>query len=645
MLVTAWRLATSPTSTSPFLAKATTEGVVRAPSAFAMTVGSPPSRTATTLLVVPRSMPTARAMVGCLFRVGYRGRVESDRLNFAHSAQRYSVAPSVPEPGEEFRAARFAAVDLKAELHAYLQVTRGVVVAKCEGLSEYDVRRPVTASGTSLLGLVKHLIGMEQVYLGTSFGRPTPFTLPWVEDGSIWDGADMWATEDEPREWLLDLYAQACAHGDETVAALDLDSPGSVPHWDEERPRDHARRAAGPDGRRDRAPRRARRHLPGDHRRPGPARPRRGRRRGVLVVLRRPDPGRGRRVPGRSRRRGEGLRRGRGCGRRAARGLQRHGARADPPGLADLDLAARPPRRRPRHARRRSPRPPTPPSAPRHRGRTRTTCARRPRWRPCGTWPGRSGRGRAPRRRTSGPRGGSRPSSPGSAGRWSGSGSTPRPGSRGGSRCRPARRSTWSPPAVTWCPASRGCWSARTSTPSRRRPAPRTTRPGSACCSRPPRRWPATAPGCRWCWWRSARRSRAAASDEDHHYGSTAYVASLTRRERRTLRGMVAMDRVGVGDVVPVGSAYEPDALSDRAPRRGPQGRGADAGRHRPDVERPLVVRAGGDAGRPARQHVVRRVPLRPTTCPRSSTRPSSSAPPGWWWPGCASDPDAKYVR
>src|SRR5690242_9868092 len=61
-LVTAWRLATSPTRTSPDLAKATTDGVVRAPSAFAMTVGSPPSRTATTEFVVPRSMPTARAM-------------------------------------------------------------------------------------------------------------------------------------------------------------------------------------------------------------------------------------------------------------------------------------------------------------------------------------------------------------------------------------------------------------------------------------------------------------------------------------------------------------------------------------------------------------------------------------------------------
>ena len=40
-LVIAWRLATSPTRTSPFLAKATTDGVVREPSALGMTTGSP----------------------------------------------------------------------------------------------------------------------------------------------------------------------------------------------------------------------------------------------------------------------------------------------------------------------------------------------------------------------------------------------------------------------------------------------------------------------------------------------------------------------------------------------------------------------------------------------------------------------------
>src|SRR5688572_16227956 len=61
--VTAWRLATSPTSTSPDLENPTTDGVVRAPSALAITVDSPPSRTATTEFVVPRSMPTALAML------------------------------------------------------------------------------------------------------------------------------------------------------------------------------------------------------------------------------------------------------------------------------------------------------------------------------------------------------------------------------------------------------------------------------------------------------------------------------------------------------------------------------------------------------------------------------------------------------
>ncbi len=57
--VMAWRLATSPTSTSPVFENATTEGVVRAPSELGMTAGSPASSTDTTELVVPRSMPTA----------------------------------------------------------------------------------------------------------------------------------------------------------------------------------------------------------------------------------------------------------------------------------------------------------------------------------------------------------------------------------------------------------------------------------------------------------------------------------------------------------------------------------------------------------------------------------------------------------
>ena len=55
--VTDWRLATWPTRRSPVFAYATTDGVVRPPSLFAMTSAAPPSRTATTLFVVPRSIP------------------------------------------------------------------------------------------------------------------------------------------------------------------------------------------------------------------------------------------------------------------------------------------------------------------------------------------------------------------------------------------------------------------------------------------------------------------------------------------------------------------------------------------------------------------------------------------------------------
>src|SRR6202521_813228 len=47
-----------PTRRSPDLVKATTEGVVREPSELGMTTGSPPSMTAMTELVVPRSIPT-----------------------------------------------------------------------------------------------------------------------------------------------------------------------------------------------------------------------------------------------------------------------------------------------------------------------------------------------------------------------------------------------------------------------------------------------------------------------------------------------------------------------------------------------------------------------------------------------------------
>ena len=159
--------------------------------------------------------------------------------------------------------------DLKAELHRKLQASRATLLSKLDGLSEHDRRRPMTPTGTNLLGLVKHLAGLEYGYLGESFNRPAPETLSWVDDGSIWQGADMWAKPDESSEYIIGLYRRACAHADRVIADLDLDAPGSVRALARRPARHDPGRPAHPDGRRDSPPRRPRRHRPRAHRREG----------------------------------------------------------------------------------------------------------------------------------------------------------------------------------------------------------------------------------------------------------------------------------------------------------------------------------------------------------------------------------------
>ncbi|GHH47262.1 DinB family protein [Lentzea cavernae] len=121
------------------------------------------------------------------------------------------------------------------DLRHYLQESRDSVLSSLDGLSEYDVRRPLLPSGTNLLGLVKHLVGIELGYLGTSAGRPASFTLPWVEDRSIWENGDMWVKPTESRDYVVDLYRAAWKHSDESIAELPLDAPASVQWWPEHR--------------------------------------------------------------------------------------------------------------------------------------------------------------------------------------------------------------------------------------------------------------------------------------------------------------------------------------------------------------------------------------------------------------------------
>jgi len=97
---------------------------------------------------------------------------------------------------------------------------------KLDGLSEYDIRRPMTSTGTNILGLIKHLSTTEARYFGEIFRRPFPEPLP-----PLGDSANMWATEHETRAEIVDRYRRAWGHADATLNALDIDAPGHVPWW------------------------------------------------------------------------------------------------------------------------------------------------------------------------------------------------------------------------------------------------------------------------------------------------------------------------------------------------------------------------------------------------------------------------------
>ncbi|BCJ75292.1 hypothetical protein CS0771_48360 [Catellatospora sp. IY07-71] len=121
----------------------------------------------------------------------------------------------------------------KADLQRYLQQGREALLWKLDGLSEYDVRRPLVPTGTNLLGVVKHVASVEAGYFGDTFGRPFPEPLPWFAPDAE-DNADMWATAEQSREDVVGLYRRVWAHSDATIDALELDSPGRVPWWNPE---------------------------------------------------------------------------------------------------------------------------------------------------------------------------------------------------------------------------------------------------------------------------------------------------------------------------------------------------------------------------------------------------------------------------
>jgi len=112
----------------------------------------------------------------------------------------------------------------KESLHVALDRHRDAVVWKLEGLSDADLRRAMTPSGTNLLGLVKHLASVEYGWFCDTFCRPSQ-SLPFDESDP---DADMRARSDETTHDVLAYYAQARAAADQSIDELGLDTRGTA---------------------------------------------------------------------------------------------------------------------------------------------------------------------------------------------------------------------------------------------------------------------------------------------------------------------------------------------------------------------------------------------------------------------------------
>ncbi len=112
----------------------------------------------------------------------------------------------------------------------HLTTARTALLWKLDGISEYDARRPLTPTGTNLLGLVKHAAGGELNYFGRVFDRPFPDPPRW-STADAGPAEDMYAAPGETRASILEFYARVQAFADTTISALPLAAPGHVTWW------------------------------------------------------------------------------------------------------------------------------------------------------------------------------------------------------------------------------------------------------------------------------------------------------------------------------------------------------------------------------------------------------------------------------
>lgn len=116
--------------------------------------------------------------------------------------------------------------DEKTVLHRGLDRHRDAVLWKLEGLDDERLRRPMTPSGTNLLGLVKHLAAVEYGWFCQTFGRETE-PLPFDPED---ENADLRVAPHETTADILAFYGRARAAADRVIGELSLDDLGTAWH-------------------------------------------------------------------------------------------------------------------------------------------------------------------------------------------------------------------------------------------------------------------------------------------------------------------------------------------------------------------------------------------------------------------------------
>jgi hypothetical protein len=110
----------------------------------------------------------------------------------------------------------------KEVLAGFLDHYRATILAICEGLSDQDLRRTVVPSGTTILGMIKHLAYVERGWFQeTIAGDRVEFPF-----GADDPDADLRIEPEETTEEIFDLYRAECDRSRQIIEMVSLDDLG-----------------------------------------------------------------------------------------------------------------------------------------------------------------------------------------------------------------------------------------------------------------------------------------------------------------------------------------------------------------------------------------------------------------------------------